>query len=52
MTGAPGGGIEARPMTSVSGAGYQGGKENKAFDPLNLGSFVKFNICSSHGRYY
>lgn len=40
MTGAPGGGSDARPMTSVSGAGYHGssiGKDNKAFDPLNLG---------------
>lgn len=34
-TGAPG---EARPMTSVSGAGYHSAsKETKAFDPLNLG---------------
>lgn len=29
---------EARPMTSVSGAGYHGNKENKAFDPLNQGA--------------
>jgi intraflagellar transport protein 88 len=30
---------EARPMTSVSGAGYKGSisKEQKAFDPLNMG---------------
>eukprot|EP00599_Poterioochromonas_sp_BG-1_P014444 CAMPEP_0173161308 /NCGR_PEP_ID=MMETSP1105-20130129/18511_1 /TAXON_ID=2985 /ORGANISM="Ochromonas sp., Strain BG-1" /LENGTH=828 /DNA_ID=CAMNT_0014080675 /DNA_START=41 /DNA_END=2524 /DNA_ORIENTATION=- len=30
---------EARPMTSVSGAGYKGSvnKENKVFDPLNIG---------------
>jgi intraflagellar transport protein 88 len=35
-----GGSSEPRPMTSVSGAGYKGSisnKENKAFDPLNLG---------------
>lgn len=34
-----GGGGEARPMTSVSGAGYKGNlsKEQKAFDPLNMG---------------
>ena len=40
MTGqAGGGGGEARPMTSVSGAGYKGNiKENKAFDPLNIGN--------------
>lgn len=32
------GGGEARPMTSVSGAGYQGSKEgNRSFDPLNMG---------------
>lgn len=40
LTTAQGGGGpgEARPMTSVSGAGYQGGaKENRAFDPLNIG---------------
>jgi len=39
-TGAAAGGLsEARPMTSVSGAGYQGGsgKESRSFDPLNLG---------------
>lgn len=39
-TGMAGGGSgEARPMTSVSGAGYKGSvsKENRAFDPLNLG---------------
>ncbi|KAJ1429454.1 intraflagellar transport particle protein, partial [Ochromonadaceae sp. CCMP2298] len=37
-TGQAGGGGEARPMTSVSGAGYKGNaKENKAFDPLNIG---------------
>eukprot|EP01035_Chromulina_nebulosa_P025053 gene25053-32661_t len=39
-TGAAGGVSEARPMTSVSGAGYHGsamGRENKAFDPLNIG---------------
>jgi len=44
MTGAPGGGSDARPMTSVSGAGYHGsslGKDNKAFDPLNLGMLFK-----------
>lgn len=29
---------EARPMTSVSGAGYKGSsKDSKAFDPLNIG---------------
>lgn len=34
-----GGGGEARPMTSVSGAGYKGNlsKDNKVFDPLNIG---------------
>jgi intraflagellar transport protein 88 len=32
-----GGGGEARPMTSVSGAGYQSSKEHKSFDPLNIG---------------
>jgi intraflagellar transport protein 88 len=34
-----GGGGEARPMTSVSGAGYQGSKNerDRAFDPLNIG---------------
>lgn len=38
MAGGAGSG-EARPMTSVSGAGYKGNlsKESKAFDPLNLG---------------
>lgn len=36
-TGMHGGGGEARPMTSVSGAGYKGTKDNKAFDPLNIG---------------
>jgi intraflagellar transport protein 88 len=38
-TGQVGGGGEARPMTSVSGAGYKGNaKDNKAFDPLNIGN--------------
>ena len=40
MTGQQGGGSsEARPMTSVSGAGYQGSKDPrmKNFDPLNIG---------------
>lgn len=34
-----GGSGEARPMTSVSGAGYKGStsKESKVFDPLNIG---------------
>jgi intraflagellar transport protein 88 len=34
-----GGGGDARPMTSVSGAGYKGsaGRDSRAFDPLNLG---------------
>jgi intraflagellar transport protein 88 len=33
-----GGGGEARPMTSVSGAGYQGSApKDRSFDPLNLG---------------
>ena len=37
-TGQAGGGGEARPMTSVSGAGYKGNlKDNKSFDPLNIG---------------
>lgn len=38
-TSAGGGGGEARPMTSVSGAGYNSGnKENtRGFDPLNMG---------------
>ena len=31
------GGGEARPMTSVSGAGFKSNKESKSFDPLNLG---------------
>jgi intraflagellar transport protein 88 len=31
------GGGEARPMTSISGAGYQGSRDQKAFDPLNQG---------------
>ena len=31
------GGGEARPMTSVSGAGYQGNKDQKSFDPLGVG---------------
>eukprot|EP01031_Cornospumella_fuschlensis_P030084 gene30084-36335_t len=37
---AGGGSSEARPMTSVSGAGYKSsvaGKDNKSFDPLNMG---------------
>lgn len=36
---AGGGSSDPRPMTSVSGAGYKGSvsKENRAFDPLNLG---------------
>jgi intraflagellar transport protein 88 len=35
---AGGGSSEARPMTSVSGAGYKSnmGKESRAFDPLNM----------------
>jgi len=40
MTGQLGGSGEARPMTSVSGAGYKGssvGKNPGAFDPLNIG---------------
>ena len=41
MTGSQGGGGgEARPMTSVSGAGYHGSSKdsgNRAFDPLNIG---------------
>lgn len=37
-TASQGGGGEARPMTSVSGAGYHGSKEgNRTFDPLNMG---------------
>lgn len=37
-TSAGGHGGEARPMTSVSGAGYNSSnKENKLFDPLNIG---------------
>jgi intraflagellar transport protein 88 len=32
-----GGGGEARPMTSVSGAGYSGSKDQKSFDPLGTG---------------
>jgi len=34
-----GGGSDARPMTSVSGAGYKGDKDprSKNFDPLNIG---------------
>jgi intraflagellar transport protein 88 len=37
-TASQGGVTEARPMTSVSGAGYQGSKDGqKAFDPLNMG---------------
>jgi len=37
-TGQVGGSGEARPMTSVSGAGYKdNAKDNKAFDPLNFG---------------
>lgn len=32
-----GGGGEARPMTSVSGAGYSGSKDMKNFDPLGAG---------------
>ena len=38
-TGAAGGGLggEARPMTSVSGAGFQSaGKDQRNFDPLNM----------------
>jgi intraflagellar transport protein 88 len=39
MTGQAGGGTggEARPMTSVSGAGYQGSIKDKNFDPLHMG---------------
>jgi intraflagellar transport protein 88 len=37
-TASQGGTTEARPMTSVSGAGYQGSKDGpKNFDPLNMG---------------
>ena len=38
-TAAQGGGSDARPMTSVSGAGYKGDKDSrsKSFDPLNIG---------------
>ena len=38
MTGqAGGGGGDARPMTSVSGAGFSSaGAEQKSFDPLNM----------------
>eukprot|EP01038_Epipyxis_sp_PR26KG_P010596 gene10596-14235_t len=37
-TGQTGGPYDARPMTSVSGAGYQSSiHENKMFDPLNVG---------------
>lgn len=37
MTGQQGAAGDARPMTSVSGAGFKSGKENKNFDPLNIG---------------
>lgn len=37
MTGSQGGTSEARPMTSVSGAGYQGNREARTFDPLHMG---------------
>jgi intraflagellar transport protein 88 len=43
-TGMTGGGSgEARPMTSVSGAGYKGSvsKDNRGFDPLNMGNMSK-----------
>jgi intraflagellar transport protein 88 len=37
-TGQAGGATEARPMTSISGAGYQGSsRDQKSFDPLNQG---------------
>ncbi len=37
VTTAAQGGGDARPMTSVSGAGFKSNKDSKAFDPLNMG---------------
>ena len=37
MGGNSSGGVEARPMTSVKGAGYQSQPQSKTFDPLNQG---------------
>lgn len=32
-----GGVVDARPMTSVTGSGYQSSRDNRPFDPFNLG---------------
>lgn len=34
---AGGGVVDARPMTSVTGSGYQSSRDNRPFDPFNLG---------------
>jgi len=36
MTGQQGGGSDARPMTSIKGAGYQSNAAKRPFDPFNL----------------